>query len=110
MSAWVTPCMGPFDAGSATALTVQPASGKSLSRSTTAGAEETSRMPAALATPLPAVTVASRACLALSMRSLRIQFDNVIGWMSKSAAIASRVTPSGRFLATSTTSSRNSFG
>ena len=36
--------------------------------------------------------------------------DNVIGWIPKSAAICSSVTPSGRLLATFTTSSRNSCG
>jgi RHS repeat-associated protein len=38
------------------------------------------------------------------------QFDNVIAWIPKSFAICSNVTPSSRFWATLTTSSRNSFG
>ena len=38
------------------------------------------------------------------------QFDNVIGWIPKSLATCSNVTPSSRFWATLTTSSQNSFG
>ncbi len=46
----------------------------------------------------------------LSIESLLIQFDNVIGWIPKSLAICSRVTPASRLRATRITSSRNSRG
>jgi hypothetical protein len=45
-----------------------------------------------------------------STASRESQFDKVIGWIPKSFAICSSVTPSSRFWATLTTSSRNSFG
>src|SRR3974390_3352153 len=44
------------------------------------------------------------------MSAWRNHFDNVIGWIPKSAAICSSVTPASRPRATRTTSSRNSFG
>ena len=45
-----------------------------------------------------------------SMAVWESQFDRVIGWIPKSFAICSSVTPDSRFWATLTTSSRNSFG
>ncbi|WP_323188133.1 hypothetical protein [Streptomyces sp. NBC_00237] len=45
-----------------------------------------------------------------SMSARRIHFDSVIMWTPKSVATCSSVTPEPRFLATRTTSSRNSSG
>lgn len=45
-----------------------------------------------------------------STSARRIHFHNVIGWTPKSVATCSTVTPGPRFLATRTTSWRNSSG